>query len=129
MGSRVKSLVIYGILGIAATGINIGLYMVLYQCVRLENIPSNIIAWIVAVLFAFITNKLWVFKSKDISSKVLLPEFLKFYGCRFSTGLLDLMIMLIAVDMLNRSALLYKVISNTIVIILNYVASKIYIFK
>ena len=124
-----KHLVTYGIFGVISTVVNIGLYIVFYQYVGMANVSSNIFAWILAVLFAFVTNKLWVFDSKDISLKVVWPEMVKFIGCRLATGLIDLTIMFVAVDLMKQNAVLYKVFANIIVIILNYAASKAFIFK
>ena len=86
-------------------------------------------AWIVAVSFAFVTNKLFVFDSKSFDKKVLLHEISSFFGCRVATGVLDIAIMYIAIDILNLNALFWKFVSNILVIIANYIASKLIIFK
>lgn len=90
---------------------------------------SNVIAWIIAVLFAFITNKVYVFESKNITMRVIVNELLKFTGARLATGVLDSIIMFVSVDLLYGPALVTKVVSNIIVIILNYILANLFVFK
>lgn len=126
---KYKGVIAYLFFGGCTTVINIVVYSIFYSCLHFSNIGSNIIAWIIAVLFAFITNKLFVFDSTSFKEKVLLYEMLSFLACRLLTGLLDIGIMYITVDYLKLNALLWKVVSNIIVIIINYIASKLVIFK
>ena len=126
---KYKSFIMYAIFGILTTIINLICYEVLYNHIGVSNIISNIIAWIAAVAFAYITNKIWVFESKSLEIKVVLSEIWKFINCRLATGVLDLIIMYIGVDILSGPSTILKIISNIIVIILNYIASKLVIFK
>lgn len=87
------------------------------------------IAWVAAVVFAFITNKLFVFGSKSFKTDVLVREMASFFGCRLLTGILDIVIMYIAVDVMDMNSTLWKFLSNILVIILNYLASKLVVFK
>ena len=127
--SKYKSLITYGIFGVLTTLINIGIYTLCYQQIGIGNVVSNIIAWVVAVLFAFVTNKIWVFESKSLEPAVLVAEAVSFFGCRLATGVLDIVIMYVTVDMLALNSTIMKCISNVLVIIVNYVASKFVIFK
>ena len=126
---KYKGIICYGIFGVLTTVINIAAYALCYTYLGISNVISNIIAWIVAVLFAFITNKLFVFGSKDMSLKTFIPELIKFMAARLATGGIDLLIMYIGVDVMDGPAVILKVISNVIVIILNYVLSKLIVFK
>lgn len=126
---KYRSLISYGIFGVLSTVVNIGTYYLCYDVNDMSNVLSNILAWIVAVLFAFVTNKLWVFESKSLVPKVVFYEFTTFMGCRAATGAMDLAIMYVCVDILKMPALVMKVLSNILVIILNYVFSKLIIFK
>lgn len=126
---KYKSIIAYGIFGVLTTVINIACYEVLYSHVHISNVVSNIIAWVIAVAFAYVTNKIWVFESKSLAPKVLLTEIWKFITCRLATGALDLAIMYVGVDLMHGPSMMLKIISNVIVILLNYVASKIIIFK
>ena len=126
---KYRALINYGIFGVLTTIINIGAYSICYERLGISNVVSNIIAWVLAVTVAYITNKLWVFDSKSLELSVLLREVVSFFGCRLATGVIDLAIMYVAVDRMDLNSTLMKCISNVIVIITNYVASKLLIFK
>ena len=126
---KYKFIILYGIFGVLTTLINIVSYSLLYSVFGVSNVISNIIAWVISVLFAFITNKLWVFESKSFEFKLFMAELGNFTLCRLATGLLDLGIMFVGVDLLKGPAIILKVVSNIIVIILNYVMSKVFVFK
>lgn len=126
---KYKFIILYGIFGVLTTAINIGVYSLLYSAFDVSNVVSNVIAWILSVLFAFITNKIWVFESKSLAFKTLLLELGNFIICRLATGVLDLGIMFVGVDLLKGPAIILKVVSNIVVIVLNYVLSKVFVFK
>ena len=126
---KYRSLILYAVFGALTTLINIAVYSLCYNTLRMSNVVSNILAWILAVLFAFLTNKLWVFDSKSFAPKFLFPELWKFTAARLATGAFDLAFMFVAVDLLRGPALLFKVISNVIVIIANYVLSRLLVFR
>ena len=90
---------------------------------------ATVFAWIISVAFAYITNKIWVFKSKNTNLKNVLREISDFVGCRLFSGLLDLLIMWIFVDVLLLNDMVIKILSNIVVVIINYVASKWFIFR
>ena len=124
-----KQLLLYLFFGICTTAINTICYWLLYDALTLSNIVSTILAWLAAVLFAFVTNKVFVFESKRTNTTDRLNEVISFFGCRLLTGILDVAIMAFAVDMLQWNGLLWKLISNIIVTIINYIASKYLIFR
>lgn len=126
---KYKSFIMYAVFGVLTTLVNILVYYLCFNILSVSNVISTIIAWAVAVAFAFITNKLWVFDSKSFDGSTLAHEIPTFFGARLSTGLLDVLIMYVAVDVINMNSTIWKFISNIIVIILNYVASKLVIFK
>lgn len=119
----------YLIFGALTTLVNIVAYSILYYAFHINNATSNIIAWIIGATFAYITNKLYVFNSKVNTKIELLKEILYFYGCRLLTLVIDEAIMIVTVDKFGWNALLMKIIANIIVIILNFIFSKILIFK
>ena len=86
-------------------------------------------AWICSVLFAYITNRKWVFHSEAMGSAAILKEMISFFACRLLTGVVDWLCMLIFVDLLYWNDMVIKIGANVLVIILNYVASKLVIFK
>lgn len=124
-----KGIMLYIIFGLGTTTVNMIAYEITYNRTGIPNLVSTIIAWVLAVLFAFITNKLFVFDSKSFDSFTLKHEIYTFFGCRLLTGVLDVIIMLVAVDLMLLNATVWKFISNILVIVLNYIASKLVIFK
>lgn len=124
-----RSLVAYAFFGVCTTAVNILTYYVCYNLMDMANVSSTIVAWTLAVLFAMVTNKLYVFDSKSFRWRVLVWELTTFYACRILTGLLDVGIMYVAVDICDWHPVLWKAISNILVIVLNYVGSKLIIFK
>lgn len=119
----------YLVCGALATVVNIAVYAVFFYLCNLDNALSNIIAWIVAAIFAYITNKFIVFDSKVDSNKKLLREIVSFFGCRLFTLVVDEAIMIITVDKFGLNGVLMKVVANIVVIILNFILSKLIIFK
>ena len=126
---KYKHIILYIVFGILTTLVNMVVYWLCYNIIGIPNVPSTVIAWVLAVAFAFITNKLWVFDSRRFDGKTFLYEILTFFAARLLTGLLDVAIMYGAVDIMGWNSTLWKLISNVIVIILNYVASKLLIFR
>ena len=127
--NKYKSFIMYAIFGVLTTAVNMVTYYFCFNVIGIANVPSTIIAWVLAVAFAFITNKLWVFDSKGFDKKTLLHEMPTFFGARLATGVLDVVIMYLAVDVMHWNSTIWKLISNVLVIILNYVASKLIIFR
>lgn len=126
---KYKSLISYGIFGVLTTVINIVVYALCYEQLGISNVVSNVIAWIASVIFAYVTNKIWVFESRSTEPRILVKEIISFFGCRLATGVMDLAIMYVTVDRLAFHSTLMKCISNVIVIVANYVASKLVIFN
>ena len=90
---------------------------------------STIIAWVLAVLFAYVTNRKWVFHSDAFTTSDVIKEIVSFFVCRLATGLIDWASMFIFVDLLHLNDVAVKTIANIVVIVLNYLASKLVIFK
>lgn len=124
-----EQIISYVFFGGLTTLVNFIVYYPLYNLCHLSASLSNILAWIVAVIFAYLTNKPFVFKSKDWSIKTVAPEFAKFVGSRFGSGLLETVIIRITVDILLWNGNLWKIIVSVLVVILNYITSKFFAFK
>lgn len=125
----------YLIFGALTTIVNIVVYTIVAKIIlkglsneSLRINVSEIISFILAVLFAYVTNKLYVFDSKTDGKKQFLKEMLSFFSCRIFTEIISILMMNSAV-WFNINDVLMKVISNVVVIILNYVFSKIWIFR
>ncbi len=125
----------YLIFGGLSTIVNIFVYIICSHLIftnlndDLKVNLSNILAIIISILFAYITNKLWVFETKTETKKDLLREFTSFIGCRAITALMDLGLMQLTVNVLRWNDILMKILVNILVIILNFVFSKLIIFK
>ena len=126
---KYKSLILYVVFGGFTTLINIFTYNGLYYLADCGNNFSNITAWVFSVLFAYITNKLFVFESKSFAKNVFFKELIAFFSARIATGVLDVVIMHVAVNVFDQSGGLFKILTNIIVMILNYIASKLVVFR
>lgn len=119
----------YLFFGVLTTVVNYLVYLPCFNLLHWSASLSNVLAWIVAVAFAFLTNKPFVFRSHDWSWKVLWPELTKFVGCRVGSGVLETAILLVTVDWLCWNGNVWKLITAVLVIILNYIGSKFLVFK
>lgn len=126
---KYRDIIAYLFFGAVTTVVNLVAYYLCYEVWQIANTPSVIIAWILAVLVAFLTNKPFVFRSHDWSFKVLLPEAGSFFGCRVGTGILELVLMYLTVDLMQLNGMLMKLVINILVVILNYVGSKLLVFR
>lgn len=124
--SRYKQIILYLIFGALTTALNVFAYWVLAHPLGLDTLVSTLIAWVIGVLFAFFTNKFFVFESKGRSH--MWAELGSFTLARAVTGALDVGIMFVFVTVLSLNDMLIKIISNVVVIILNYIFSKFLIF-
>ena len=136
MLDKIKSLICrhydvlaYLFFGVMTTVVNYLVYLPCYNLLNLGAAVSNVIAWVAAVAFAFLTNKPFVFKSHDWSAAVLWPELTKFVGCRVGSGLAETAIIFVAVDLLQGNGNLWKLVTSVLVVILNYFASKLLVFR
>lgn len=126
--NKYRPLLLYLIFGVCTVAINAVVYSICCSVFQIKNIPSAVLAWSVAVVFAFFTNKHYVFTSKDNALRSSVQEGARFFLCRVLSGSLDIAIMAIAVSWLHGSNILWKLISNVIVTIANYWISKLWIF-
>lgn len=126
---KYKEIIPYAFFGILTTLINIVTYWICAYPFGMSVMPSTIIAWTVAVMFAYITNRKWVFRSEADTIQNIAKEMFVFFACRLSTGVIDWLCMFIFVDKLQFHDVLIKNLANILVIVLNYVASKFVIFK
>ena len=121
-----KEVIMYLIFGVLTTVVIIIVYYIFNDVLHVHYMISNVIAWIISVLFAYITNRKYVFVSSDDS---IIHELTKFVGARVSTGIMDMVVMWLLVDVIHINSMIAKIISNVLVIISNYVLSKLFVFK
>lgn len=126
---KYRDIIVYGFFGVLTTLINIVVYWIAAHLLEMGTMPSTVLAWILAVLFAYSTNRKWVFHSKAITVSEIGKEIIYFFICRLTTGVIDWICMFIFVNLLGLYDVAIKGLSNILVILLNYVASKMIIFK
>ncbi len=118
----------YLVFGVLTTVVNYLVYLPCYNLLGMKAVTSNVIAWVFAVAFSYLTNKPFVFRSHDWSMKTVVPELGKFVGCRVASGAAESAIILLTVDILGWNGNLWKLITSILVVILNYIGSKLLVF-
>lgn len=126
---KYRALILYMFFGGLTTLVNIVSFYVLERMLGMPTVPATCAAWALSVFFAYVTNRRWVFESKENSRRGILREVGSFFLFRLLSGLIDVGIMYMCVDLLGWNSLAVKVASNVLVIIINYVASKLVIFR
>lgn len=122
-------IVTYLVFGVLTTVVNYVVYLPVYNILGFTAAVSNAVAWVAAVAFAFLTNKPFVFKSMDWSAKTVIPELISFIGCRVASGVMETAILLVTVDILGWNGNIWKLITSVLVVILNYIGSKLLVFR
>lgn len=120
----------YLIVGLLTTVVSLVTYFIATRTILDPNIQlelqiANIISWVFAVAFAYVTNRIFVFKSKD---KNIMGELTKFVGSRVASLLMDMAIMFVIVSFMGLSDIVGKVVSQVVVTVANYVLSKLLVF-
>lgn len=124
-----KSIIAYAVFGVLTTLVNVVTYWVCSAPFDFGVVASSVIAWIVAVAFAYVTNRTWVFQSKAQTTGEIVAEAASFFAGRLATGLVDWVGMYVAVEVLHQPDVIMKALMNVIVIVLNYLFSKLIVFK
>lgn len=118
----------YLIFGVLTTVIDYVISNGLFYLGHMASVPAQTIGWIAAVIFAFVTNKWWVFRSYTLEPRKVWKEFVSFTLCRVATFFINLAAIFIMVDILNMEFFICKLLISIVVVVLNYVFSKILIF-
>ena len=136
MTEKIKALVVkhwevfsYLFFGVLTTVVNYVVFAIAAQVFPDSATVGNVIAWVVAVAFAYLTNKPFVFRSHDWSAKTVVPELGKFLSCRIGSGVMETVIILVSVDILGGNKYLWKLLTNVLVVIVNYIGSKLLVFR
>ena len=124
-----KETISYVIFGILTTIINLISYYFFSNIISINYLISNIISWIISVSFAYVTNKLYVFNSKDKNKDVVIKEFIKFVNCRLTSGVIEMILLFLLVDMIKVNDIISKFVIGVIVVVLNFIFSKIFVFQ
>ena len=126
---KYRELISYLFFGVLTTAVNFVVYLPVYNILGLSASVSNMIAWVVAVVFAYFVNKIYVFRSLDWSRKTVIPELTKFVAARVLSGVLETGILLVTVDILGWNGNIWKFVTQVLVVISNYVFSKLIVFR
>lgn len=127
--NKYKEVILYLFFGVLTTVVSFGSYYVCSEVLHIYYLISNVISWVFAVAFAYITNRIWVFESKSSDFKSILKEVFAFVNCRLLSGIIDMVVMFLLVEALFINDLYAKLFTQVIVVVLNYVFSKLIIFK
>ena len=121
-----KEIINYLFIGGCTTIVSIGAYTLFLKIFKMHYQVSNVLSWILAVAFAYVTNKLFVFNSKNTN---ILKEAFLFVKYRIYSLLVDMLCMYLLIDILKINDLIAKIIVQIIIVIINYVFSKLFVFK
>ena len=125
-----KEVINYLIFGVLCTVVNFISYFMFARVLGIEKVASSALSWFCAVLFAYITNKLFVFESKTNTKKEFFKEISSFFFARILSGILcDVGTFALMVEVFKINDILSKIVTQVMVIIVNYIFSKIFVFK
>ncbi len=130
---KYSEIIKYLIFGVLTTIVNFIVYVICTDVIKIADFDkyqylfANVISWIVAVIFAYITNKKFVFRDNQKGKQI--KKFLMFSGTRVLSLIADMVIILVLVELVHINDLISKIISSVIVVILNYMFSKVIIFR
>ena len=127
--NKFKEYFLYLLFGGLTTVVNYAVYIPLASWLKMDVLIANAIAWVAAVAFAYITNRKWVFESKNTGLKAILKEIGEFVLGRLITLGLEELILFVFVDILGLNEIIFKLVASVVTIIVNYIFSKFIIFK
>ena len=127
---KYKEIIVYLIFGVLATIVNFVSYFIFARVMQIDEVVSSGLSWLTAVIFAYITNKLFVFNSKTTTKKALIKEAMTFVSCRVVSGIFcDVGTFAVMVRVFKINDIIAKAITQVMVVIVNYIFSKLVIFK
>lgn len=124
-----KETISYTIFGILTTIINLTVYYLFSNIININYLISNTIAWTISIVFAYIANKFYVFNRSNINKNIVIKEFITFINCRLVSGLVEVVLLFLFVDLLLMNDIVAKLIIGVLVALINFVFSKAFIFK
>lgn len=126
---KYKEVLLYLFFGGLTTIISIGSYAFFDVSMHMDPMVANIFSWILAVLFAYVTNRIWVFDSNAEDMKGIIQEMFSFFGGRVATLLMEEVILYVGIKLLSMNSIGVKVAAQILVLIGNYLISKLFVFK
>jgi len=126
---KYRQLILYFVFGGLTFLVSMVSYVFCVRALGLDVLIANIVSWILAVLFAFFTNRKWVFDGEGGGSRSLLRQMASFFGGRLFTLAVEELILAVFVTWLRFDGVIVKVVAQVVVIVLNYFISKFWVFK
>ena len=126
--AKYREKIVYLIFGVLTTAVSFGTYYIL-RIFGVYYIASEIIAWAIAVAFAFVVNKLFVFEDKRRTPGVVFRQVWQFVSVRVGSGIIETALLWLLVDVLSVNDMIAKIPVAVITVVINYVASKLLIFR
>ncbi|MBO0424255.1 teichoic acid glycosylation protein [Enterococcus plantarum] len=126
---KYKEVISYLVFGVATTIVNIVIFFICKDILGIDYKISNAIGWFLSVLFAFFTNKYFVFASNHEDIGSFIREMLLFYWYRILSFVVDMALMVLMIEWLHISDFWAKMVTQVAVVVLNYFFSKFFIFK
>ena len=127
--TKYKEMLLYLFFGGLSFIVSIGTYALFNVNFGINELIANILSWIITVMFAFLTNRVWVFNSPTNSFCEFSRQMIAFYGGRIVTLVIEEIILLVFITWLGFPSMAVKIVAQVIVIVLNYVISKLVIFN
>lgn len=124
-----KEKLLYLFFGGLTTVVSLGTFWFVNRVMAQNEHIANVVSWILAVLFAFVTNRIWVFRAKTESKAAFFRQLFGFYGGRLLTLGVEEVLLLIFITWLHFDSMLIKVLAQVVVLVLNYVVSKWFVFS
>lgn len=124
-----KEMLLYLFFGGLTFLISVASFAAFNLSMKINELIANVLSWIIAVLFAFFTNRIWVFSSPTNTIAVFLKQMLYFFSGRVVTLILEEVILYIFITKFRFSSIFIKIIAQVAVIVANYVISKLFVFK
>ena len=122
-------IVAYVFWGVVTTVVNLAVYHLCFNVLHFEYYSSSVISWIAAVAVAYLTNRKWVFHSKAHGAKEIFLEIVKFVASRLATLVMEMVLLFLGRDILHLDENLTKYVATFLVIVLNYVLGKFFVFN
>ena len=126
---RHEQVLLYLFFGAVTTVISIGVFSLLNIALGVNEHIANLTSWVLAVLVAFLTNRTMVFETETNSAGAFLAQMITFYAGRVATLLVEELIIFVFITTLKFDSFTVKLVAQIIIIILNYVISKLFVFK
>lgn len=123
-----REVISYLIFGVLTTLVNWVVYGMMVKT-GVDYRIATAAAWVISVLFAYVVNKIFVFQSYDMHLSFVIKEVISFTTCRAASGVIEMVLMVIMVSWLNMDEYVSKVLVSVVVVVANYVFSKLFIFR